>query len=161
VLQKGRWAYVEVAVPDTLYKNQNWLTANGNQIDWSYWIPTIWNGSFYHGGDNWSEGTTNAGIVLSSGSNKFLDGSIMKDVYGESQSYESILCMCMMSQGLKGETKNRMRNSIMANQSITYNGVGGCKRRIGFAIKMPPYDGLASSTAGINQAKLKLEVYVP
>ena len=89
---------------------------------------------------------------------KFLDGSIMGTIYGGSNASTFFV---HLQHGFKNSVKGRANSTSDANQSITYNGVGGCKRRIGFAIKMPPYDGLASSTAGINQAKLKLEVYVP
>jgi hypothetical protein len=156
VLQKGRWAFVEVAVPDTLYQYQNYLTRDVTQLDLLEWVISTYNG-VYGTANNF--GTTGSSC-FNSRWNYTLDGSIFKTMYGESQDWISANCATFFIGGQKGETKTR-KSTYMANQSITYNGVGGCKRRIGFAIKMPPYDGTASPTTGINQVKLKLEVYVP
>ena len=156
----GRWAYIEVGVPDTLYQYQNYLSASINLKDFSLYIIKIWNGSIYNTG-TYFDTTTAANRSLNSNSTKFLDGSTFKTVYGETQNYYSQNSFAELRSGFKGATTIRCNIAAHANQSITYNGVGGCKRRIGFAIKMPPADGLASSTTGISQAKLKLEVYVP
>jgi len=61
--------------------------------------------------------------------------------------------------GEKGQTCNKRSNGRQAPTTITYSSYYGCQKRIGFAIKMPPDDGQDSSTYGISQCKLKLEVY--
>ncbi len=43
--------------------------------------------------------------------------------------------------------------------SITYSSNYGVKGRIGFAVKMPPDDGLDASNNGVSQVRVKVEVY--
>ena len=91
---------------------------------------------------------------------KFLDGSNIMAVYDEAGNNKTVNSMADLSAGLRGQTKNSTETTTyMASQSITYNGVGGCRRRIGFAIKMPPTDYTQSSTTGISQVKLQLQIY--
>lgn len=160
VLQKGRWAFVEVAVPDTLYNYQNNLGFSANQISWLYWQLWAWDASAYLRPFIYDANAT-AGKIYPYGPNlKFLNTTTARQCY-ETDDYVAINSATFFVLGSKGQTKTRSNTSNQADKSITYNGVGGCRWRIGFAIKMPPYDGLTSSTDGINQAKLKLEVFVP
>jgi hypothetical protein len=158
VLQKGRWAYVEVGVPDALYTFQNYLSANAVSYEWLYWILYTWNGSGYQNASTFDVGN-GANHYCSSNQFRFLDTSVLKTLYGENQNWESLLSFAHMRHGLKGEIKAKVSALESNTPSITYNGVGGCKKRIGFAVKMPPADYLASSTTSISQSKLKLEVY--
>ena len=161
ILQKGRWIFVEVAVPDTLYQYQGYLSINPTAYDISYVELNIWNGSSYGSGYIYfPSGAGNANITPNIGLMKFLDGSVFQTIYGEPNSYTSVNSISQFIPANRGFTKTRI-TSYLANQSITYNGIGGCRRRIGFAIKMPPTDNSQSSTTGISQAKLKLDVYVP
>lgn len=160
VLMKGRWAFVEVAVPDSLYIYYNYLTASASTIDWSYWVLSAWNGSSWVLMVTYETGTSSNKFMRSD--YPLLNGTTMHDVYGEPYASSSSYAGTMFPSGIRGDSKTKNLNSIyMATNTINYNGVGGCKRRIGFALKMPPADGLASSTTGISQVKIKLEVYVP
>jgi hypothetical protein len=56
--------------------------------------------------------------------------------------------------------RGQLMNGVFGNAvTMTYAGKGGCKYRVGLAVKLPPADGQASATSGIGQMKLKLEVY--
>ncbi len=160
VLQKGRWAFVEVAVPDMLYTFQNFLSSSSYVDSWLYWVLYSWNGSGYAQLSYLDVGVASANLATRSMYNYVLNGQTFQTIYGENQ-YNSVFTASTFISGLKGSTQVRRNHNNDANYSITYNGIGGCRRRIGFAIKMPPSDGTASSTTGINQCKLKLDVYVP
>jgi hypothetical protein len=170
VLQKGRFAFVEVAVPDTLYKFQYILNdGSADNFDYSFWTLGLWDGSIYGGYNSVHTNEGINGLCFETTSNIITAISLMypltkvadfKTMYGDIYNWQSDKSFSSFVSGLKGQTKTR-KSVFMANQSITYNGVGGTKRRIGFAIKMPPSDLTADATHGINQVKLKLDVYVP
>ena len=146
VVDVGQWVKVESYVPDVLP-----LISAQNAEKWFlyFWDGSQWQLSFGYDGVNW---------VCGSSKMYALDGSIYKDIYGETEDYNSIYCATAMFGGERGQTKDRI-STTMATQSITYSSYYGCKKRIGFAIKMPPDDGLDASDAGISQCRLKLEVY--
>jgi hypothetical protein len=73
---------------------------------------------------------------------------------------------CLYKSSLRGQRMGSMpRNDgvfpyFSESLAITYRtDCFYCKRRIGFALKMPPADGQASATSGVGQCRLKLEVY--
>jgi hypothetical protein len=158
VLDVGTWAKVEIAVPDVLCPYYNYLV--GFYYDWDYWTLKVWDGSSYRTGTTTGV-STNSKWFFETYYTKFLDGSSLYSVYGETQTYLSLLSASMLIAGLKGQTKTRKRSDTMANQSITYSQVGTTKKRIGFSLKMAPSDMRQTSTYGISQCRLKLEVYCP
>ena len=160
VLQKGRWAYLELATPDQIYKFANYLSASSDVIDWNYIVVSLWDGSTYQAVSTF-ESIASAQKYFNTNVAKFLNGQTLKAVYGETQNYNSLLSAVECSQGVKGQTVSRVNTSRMPNNTAVPNGAGGTKKRVIVGFKMPPADGLASASAGISQVKLKLEVYAP
>jgi len=149
VVDVGQWVKVEVYVPDVL-KN----TSDGVKLYW--WNPAT---SAYdllpatfnpekNGDPNWD------GACI-----KVLSGYSFDDMYGTGAG-EGEARFTFYGKGGRGDAVNHCwANSQDPNGNIVYSNNYGCKKRIGFAIKMPPEDFQDSSTYGISQCRLKLEVY--
>ena len=134
----GQWAVVEIFVPDVL-KND------------SYGFSLYsWNGSEYaiflaYNPYNTDDiGTTGWHNLV------FLDGTTSLDIYPG----EGYMIHGRGEVGSRGETISGVRM-----QNASYSSYYGCRRRLGFALKLPPDDGQDASDYGISQCKLKLEVY--
>jgi len=138
VVDVGQWVRCEVYVPDILGKNYIVL--------WS-WDGSIWQPVARRGTETYTYGH----LLY------FLDGTTQEDITG--RSYGTGCGIAFFQPGERGETKNIIHGEDDPNAgNITYSPYYGCKRRLGFAIKMPPDDGQDSSTAGISQCKLKIEI---
>jgi hypothetical protein len=154
LIDVGKWVKVEVFVPDRLnpiviYK-----------ISIKFWNGSLWVGNLHVNADiNPVAWANEPGAV-------FLNGMTFEDAYG-SPYYGAVFYAdgqgATSTLSERGQTKNIMPGGYIvdptAPSTMTFSGYYGCKKRIGFAIKMPPDDGQDSSTYGISQCKLKLEVY--
>jgi hypothetical protein len=142
-LDVGNWVKLEVQVPDMLDSSKR------NVKIYS------WDGSVYNilvGGDtednNPSPDWYNP--VL------FMDGSTGQGVYGSGKNPYTIYY-----KSQRGETANNIYNfGLTPPSTITYSQTYGCLKRVGFAIKMPPWTGSddLSGRFAINKTKLKIEV---
>jgi len=133
----GQWVQCEVFVPDQLN-----IAVNNIQL-------FSWDGTAYQRFYRWDaeEGTQRyAWDYL-----YFLDGTRAHEIVDKY--YKIMDCFFI---GQRGETKASIPGT---GRTITYSSHPGCKKRIGFAIKMPPDDGQDSATSGISQCRLKMEVY--
>jgi hypothetical protein len=144
LIDVGKWVKVEIFVPD--------YTKNASDsVKLYFWNP---------GASNWATPATFNGEQNSNpnwaGSNIYvLNGQNFDTLYGTGQNK-----FTFYGKGGRGETvSHALSTAEDPNGTITYGSVYGCKKRIGFAIYMPPDDGRDSSTYGISQCKLKLEVY--
>ncbi|RLJ02965.1 MAG: hypothetical protein DRP11_02125 [Candidatus Aenigmatarchaeota archaeon] len=150
VVDVGQWVKVEVFVPDQLKV--------GSSI--RSWRVFSWDGSAWTTDgflDVFDAGTQDNLSNCYSGNLYFLDGTTQYDV---TQDYRKGASAFLV--GNRGETKSlegSAENMDSDAGTITYSSYYGCLKRIGFAIKLPPDDGQDSSTNGISQCKLKLEVY--
>ncbi len=138
ILDVGQWVKVESYVPDE-------LNINVNNVKLSAWTGSAW-ADFLYGDvieDQLQRGDPSYLY--------FLDGTRGDEIYPNGPA-----CMSLYLIGERGQTKNALTG---LSGSINYSSYYGCLKRIGFAIKMPPDDGQDSSTSGISQCKLKLEVY--
>ena len=135
----GQWVKVEAYVPDKL--------AGGNFDSHIY----SWSGSAYISNYQWD--AENGEWYSFNETLHFLDGTHLETIYGS----ENNGC-AIFSKGGRGDSKSKIYGSAPPSP-IVYSSYYGCLKRIGFAIKMPPDDGQDSSTTGISQCKLKLEVY--
>jgi len=141
VVDVGQWAKTEVYVPDTLLNATESIQVYA--WDGAEWLSFLrWNGG------------ADSGIVTAPQNLYFLDGTTAKEIFAVADWVPK--GMATYVSGLRGETKDRIGGDTDAG-TITYSFFYGCKKRIGFAIKMPPDDGQDSSTDGISQSKLKLE----
>ncbi len=141
LVDTGQWVATEVYVPDT-------ILASGSAV--KLWF---WSGAAYSGleGGVWNPNDAgSSGQATRSDHQYFMDGSTATQLYNSSMVDAYVV-------GLRGESQNRKFAAGPA--SITYSSNYGCQNRLGFAIKMPPEDGQDSSTTGISQCRLKLEVY--
>jgi hypothetical protein len=145
VVDVGQWGKVEAYVPDTLFSSP--VSLNLLSWDGSAWAVSGTLG-FLYGHNNierWN--------YINTTRLYFLDGSTANVIYdGQNNGVAGFY------HGLRGETKGRGTGDAGAG-GITYSSYYGVKKRIGFAIKMPPDDGQDASDAGTSQCKLKLEVY--
>ena len=158
VLQKGRWLFLEVAVPDALYQYQNFKSSSGSWLDFEYVVWSVWSGSAYVNFVVPEIGVSGDYDCVSSVL-KFLNSQSAYAIYGETSSSISVKSATAFISGLYSQLRGYKDTWDMYNQTITYNGKSGCRRRVGLALKMPPADLIADSTHGIGQTKLKLEVY--
>lgn len=110
-----------------------------------------WDGSAWQKFLNWHP-TSATGNTLNAAKLFFMDGGKASDYYG------SGLGAAGFAQANRAAAGARNVGDSGAG-TITYSSNYGLQKRVGFAIKMPPSDGKQSSTAGISQCKLKLEVY--
>lgn len=140
ILDVGQWVKTEVYVPDATRAT-------------SYDIRVFsWNGSIFSVTPFTSfNAGTSTHVTWSSSELYFLDTTTGTTIYSSPGN-----CIGEYPIGLRGSTK-----SVIAGGggNITFSSNYGCKTRIGFALKMPPDDGQDSSTAGISQCRLKLEIY--
>jgi hypothetical protein len=134
VVDVGQWKKIEVYVPDT-------LDSSVQNIQISSYKPSL--GDYDSPWVKWDAEDNNPSA--SWGSLWLMDGT--EATWG----YRAYL------KGTRGETKATSIRGF--SPSFTYSSYYGCKYRIGFAIKMPPDDGQDSSTAGISQVKLKIEIF--
>jgi hypothetical protein len=153
VVQKGRWVYVEVGVPDLLQGGALVGGYGGRNNSLASVRLYNWDGSSYNSQNPWASGYSwsagQDGIAV-------LSGTSLYNVYNPNCFFVGY------NQGKKGETPSgltKLSSTGTLPSSPNYIGVGGCKKRIAFAIKMPPTDHVASATSGISQCKLKLEIY--
>jgi len=154
VIDVGQWVKVEVFIPDAGRKN-NWNVAlySWDGSNWQLWAshPLIDNPT-----GTWYGSHTNANLY-------FLNGMRMCDIMlgrDPQSDWESQYGWRTYHSGLRGETKVGFRGAgVGVPLDITYSNYYGCKKRVGFAIKMPPEDFQDSSTYGISQCKLKIEIY--
>ena len=151
----GQWVKIEAYVPDNL------KLVNG--------VGSVFLYSWDQQGSAWlacfAQLYVSAGQFRNysySGSLKFLDGTLQSDIGTFLKpSPNNRFGIAIYDPMLRTETENTGQNDYCdpSAGSFTYSSYYGCLKRIGFAIKMPPDDGQDSSTTGISQAKLKLEVY--
>lgn len=147
VLDVGQWVEVEAYVPDVF------ATVEG-KVGLFAWDGANYNQFAYYGGGGgvyryWIYTTTYSQML------RFLSSHSAYDVFGDTKGFAGY------EEGYRGETKNRTGGDSDSGSTITYSSYYGCKKRIGFALKMPP-DTLSSDLTGngaINKVKLKLEVY--
>jgi hypothetical protein len=148
----GQWVKVEAYVPNTL---------TGETSGWANWQLYTWNGSSYIQIEYISldtvDGNHNGLPFYHSTDAYFLSGTTFTNVWGET-GWQKRHGLAGYPFGYKSESKAPGDNSGSPG-NITYSDYYGCLKRIGFAIKMPPGDGQDSSTYGISQCRLKLEVY--
>lgn len=156
----GQWIKVETFVPDELDNQTFSVSGIKEHISLFSWdnntstykevnIGPIDSGNYYmHGGG--------AGSAFGMW---HLDGGSHKDIYGLAA--VTLSKMGIYSKGLKEgiASLETTLNHTSTPTTITYSTNYGVKQRVGFALKMPPSDGKQSSTTGISQCKLKLEVY--
>ena len=144
VVDVGQWVKVEVFVPDNIA-----YTELGSLKVYIYsWDGNEWR-HFYQPHPFTQNIMDAANIRLF-----FLNGTTQNEILGGDERG-----LAFYSIGERAESKTPMPQSDGLAGSITFSSYYGCKKRIGFAIKMPPDDGQDSSTYGISQCKLKLEVY--
>ncbi len=152
VLDVGQWVKTELHIPDVLVKGTN--LANAKVLIYH------WDGSQYRCCTEGGQGDPEFRYIqeVDGGGGyalKFLDGSKVGEIYGSVSRYDQ-KGTSVFFDGRRGETKN----SVWAGgQGVTYSSEYGTLKRWGFALKMPPDNGQDSSTAGISQTRLKLEVY--
>lgn len=143
----GQWIKVEVNVPNKLRSvHSSYSYPKGYLYTWDISTQSwkkCW--EFY--------------CELSSDNFYLMDGTRLIDIYSSSPSYRRGQVGYL--EGMRGETKSNWRadGATDSPKYIKYLSAYGCKQRLGFAVKLPPDDGQASSNYGISQAKLKLEVY--
>jgi hypothetical protein len=137
----GSWVKVEFQVPDSLKPNANSIAVYS------------WDGSAYNWIFKWNPYGTES-EELTSFTVFYLDGSILGEVFPPGQRIAGY------DGGERGETKGGIWDAPNAGD-ITYSQTYGCKYRVGFAVKMPPWTGSDDLTGkfAINKAKLKIEVY--
>ena len=155
VLDVGQWVKTELHIPEAMLLGLD----VGNTIVrvWSY------DGSYLcctEGGENdvharyiqeVTGGGGNAFRLLASGYNL---GNVYASVNRYDQKGSSIT-----KQGKRGESPGVIWVSGPGySQGLTYSSQPGMYLRWGFSLKMPPDDGQDSSTAGISQSRIKLEV---
>ncbi|MFQ5712148.1 MAG: hypothetical protein ACE5GD_10290 [Candidatus Geothermarchaeales archaeon] len=138
VVDVGQWVKVEVYVPDTLQNDPNF----------GFCEIYSWTGSA------WSKfmDSRDPNAWYGSAQEYFLDGTRGDEIWS-SWNYH----LGIYPQNDRGQTQNAKGGS--SAPAITYSSNYGCKKRIGLALKMPPDDGQDSSTEGISQIKLKIEIY--
>jgi len=138
VVDVGQWVRCEVCIPDILGANYIVLSS----WDGSTWQPVARRGK---------EAYTYGHLLY------FLDGTTQEDITG--RSYGTGCGIAFFQSGQRGETKGIIHGEDDPNAgNITYSSYSGCRQRLGFAIKMPPDDGQDSSTTGISQCRLKIEI---
>jgi len=153
----GQWVKVEAYVPDALVQSAD--ADPHPKITISAWNGTDYIARARYNVDNrtaagaWAD---TPGSVYNSAF--FLDGSKISDIYGEVDEWNANGWV-LYSTGERGITEGFHINQGGGSVTIDYSSNYGCQKRIGFAIKMPPDDGQDSSTGGISQCRLKLEVY--
>jgi hypothetical protein len=150
LIDVGQWVKIEAFVPDTLREG----TADIGRFD-----LMAWNGSIYQTFMNvrtwtWCWG---AGCV-------FLDGTTsMADIasvgFGDGCYFGGYCPTGASELPERGDVVASVGGGDTNAPDITYSSNYGCKKRIGFVIKMPPDDGQDASDAGISQLRLKLVVY--
>jgi hypothetical protein len=134
------WTKIEIRIPDTLISSDYYIQVYQWNVEAnSYSLVCRWND-----------------YAQSFGFPYFLDGSLGSDFYGSSLIRNS---HGDYFQGQKGETKSGW--FVASAGSITYSLSYGCKQRIGYTIKMPPWTGSddLSGKFAINKAKIKIEIY--
>jgi hypothetical protein len=141
----GNWVKLEIQVLDN-------LNASINNVKLYAWNPptNAYATRFVEANATDIGGGTLAGNYL-----YFLDGTTQKNITGK-----TYLGIEVFKQGKRGETKYVAVGEAIGN-NITYTQTYGCKYRVGFRIKMPPWTGSDDLTGkfAINKAKLKIEVY--
>jgi len=148
VVDVGQWVQVEAYVPDVIAE-----TTIGNP---KFYLRS-WDGASYvsciypHPSTGYFD-AVNSNLY-------FLDGTTQQDIIPSTVQPYARGGIGTYLVGERGETKSRINESDSGAPPLTYSSYFGCKKRWGFAIKMPPDDGQDSSTYGISQCKLKLEVY--
>ncbi|MCL4436132.1 MAG: hypothetical protein M1503_10120 [Thaumarchaeota archaeon] len=136
----GQWVTFEVRVPDTLLNSMAGVKLHS------------WNGSVYIETIRWNPEVQNSWTEM--GQFYYLDGTYGGQIY-PSNSFNYLLGV--FTKGTRGQTKTAYNASTAP--AITYSSNYGVQQHIGFAIKMPPDDGRDSSTDGISQCRLKIEIY--
>jgi hypothetical protein len=146
VLDIGQWVKVEVAIPDYLIVSSN--------VAFSSWHPSSYDAPFLfypvNGAANASGTNYNMGRLYA------LTGTSHSTIYGGKNLTDLYL------YGNNGVTKGyltAMGPDSSLPTTITYVVKGGTKKRVGFILKLPPSDLQQSSSYGISQCRLKLEVY--
>ncbi|MEW5760713.1 MAG: LamG-like jellyroll fold domain-containing protein, partial [Candidatus Thermoplasmatota archaeon] len=142
-IDTGQWVKVESFVPDKLLASISGMKLNfWNTDTGSYATANTWDAEGLNGP------STAANQI------HFLNGLDATEMYGDSGGGGNTLTV------YKKASREQTLSALQGNAgSITYSSSYGVQKRIGFAIKMPPDDGQDSSTYGISQVKLKLEVY--
>jgi len=146
VVDVGQWATVEAWVPDSV------RVGDAGTCDGPYSCALYnwaWGGWALR--SRWSVDATR-GWSGCQGSPVFLGD--FSEIY--TPDYQGIIAYVW---GERGESKSYLWTFGGPTTPITYSAYYGCKKRIGFAVKMPPDDGQDSSTTGISQCKIKLEIY--
>jgi len=153
LVDAGKWVYVEVFIPDRGKPN----APNVNLYSWdgSSWQNWVSHYLIDNPTGAWAGGYHNSRYLV------FLNGLRQSEIMtGKTQpdtDEESQRGWATYLSNLRGQQGGRFRGNGSA--TITYSNYYGCKKRVGFGIYMPPDDGQDSSTYGISQCKLKIEVY--
>ncbi len=153
VLDTGQWVNIEIAVPDQLVVG----TYNG---DWNSKATQphsaniyCWNGNTYAWGLGFSCDAARSWDNCCSGP------TFLGNITGIYQPSYTGLLPFRLNVKKTSTLQTFPTGGTWGNNWITYNGVGGTKCCVGLAIKMPPSDLQQSSTYGISQARLKLDVF--
>jgi len=145
----GSWAKVEIQIPDYVSTNPDAYPT----VDIFSWDvnTNIWSKFLFWDGVN---------TITSDNRLFFLDGTKQLKIMGSTEGWHSYGLRCYWD-GFRGETKSKRWSSGTEALDITYSKTYGCKHRVGFAIKMPPWTGVddLSGKFAINKAKLKIEVF--
>jgi len=147
LIDVGKWVKVECFVPD-------YIKDILDSVKLYFWNPNTnnWAGPATFNGEKNTNPSWNGTYFV------VLNGNNFEDFYGGGTS--GAAAFTFYGKAGRGETiSHSWGSSLDPNGAITYSNYYGCKKRIGFAIKMPPDDGQDSSTYGISQCRLKLEVY--
>lgn len=141
VVDVGQWVLIEVYTPDALKSVQDGVNVYTDDGGGQHYKVFTWNPN-----DVSSYAYTHVGY--------YMDGTDFEDVFGAVWSKG----VAFYEIGERGETP-AAGGGAGSPPALTYSSYYGCLKRIGFALKMCPDDGQDSSTDGISQCKLKLEVY--
>ncbi len=135
----GQWVKVEAYVPDNILNSTS-------AVNLSSWDGSVYDTPYFSYNPN--NGTKSIGTNQRL---HYLDGTTGYSIEGgDVDGYD------VYNIGNKTQSRNSLYGWATA---ITYSSNYGCQKRIGWALKMPPDDGKDSSTTGISQVRLKLEVY--
>jgi|GEM_PF-2250143 len=146
----GNWVKVEVQVPDSLS-----LADSPNLVIYMFDPNTSsYKGAF--GFNVYTTGWGSKGEWSNESETYLLSGDTFYNIYGWGRYINAY------RQASRGETADQLpyANTGEPPATITYSQTYGCQKRIGFAVKMPPWTGCSDLTSrfAINKLRLKMEI---
>ena len=149
-LDVGNWVKCEIQIPDNLKNGYHFPIAySWDGSAWKQWIQTLKNAPNLNVGELYT-----------------LNGENIFDIYGLTTDND-----CGAAYTLKNKSETVTLDDVKDTDGVfrvdpdaypfTYTQTYGCQKRIGFAIKMPPWTGCddLESLFAINKVKLKIEIY--